>query len=126
MARDARDATSQGTAVPTQPGRTSHDGVDLAADLDLAGILARMTSDLERFESTIAIERGRIEHSMAFEQPGRHSERISSSLTALIAELLQILTLLRRLRETDELYGQTPAPSGAGPQPSRQRRQSRG
>jgi len=93
----------------------------VATDLDLAGILTRLTMDLEHFEATLAIERGRIENPMPFEQPGRNSERISSTVAALVSELLQILTLLRRLRETDEIYGQRPA---AAPQPSRQGRAS--
>ena len=129
MARDARDATRprrRGTAAPTQPGRTSQSGVEVAPDLNLAGVLTRLTSDLEHFEAAMAIERGRIEHPMPFEQPGRHSERISSSVTALIAELLKILTLLRRLREADEPYGQAAAVSGARLEPTRQRRQGRG
>ena len=92
----------------------------MAPEMDLASVLARLTSDLERFEAAMAIERSRIDHPMPFEQAGRHSERISSSVTALVAELLQILTLLRRLRESDEQYSRPPAVSGGGPQPSRQ------
>ena len=129
MPRDTRDATHpgyHGTAIPARPGRSSRSGVDVAPDLDLAGVLDRLTHDLEQFEAALAIERRRIEHPMPFQQPGRHSERISSSVTALVAELKQILTLLRRLRETDELYGQAPALTGTGPQPSRQRRQASG
>ena len=129
MAQDARDTTRlrrDGTPVPNQRRRKSQGGVEVAADLDLAGVLTRLTSDLEQFEAAIAVERGWIEHPMTFEQPGRHSERISSSVTALVAELLQILTLLRRLREADELYGQAPALKGSHPQPSRQRVQSKG
>jgi hypothetical protein len=94
----------------------------VASDLDLTGVLTRLTSDLERLEATIAIERGRIENPMSFEQSGRNSERISSTVAALVAELLQILTLLRRLRETDETPGQPPAVPGADRQSSRQGR----
>jgi hypothetical protein len=122
MPRDTRDATRpghHGSAVRARPGRSSQGGVEVAPDLDLAGVLARLTKDLEQFEATMAIERGRIEHPMPFEQPGRDSQRISSSVSALVAELVQILALLRRLRETDEIYGQRPA---AAPQPSRQGR----
>jgi len=119
MPRDTRDTTRRGPVAPTQPGRTSQGGVEVAADLDLAGILTRLTTDLEHFEATLAVERGRIENPMPFEQPGHNSERISSTVAALVSELLQILTLLRRLRETDEIYGQRPA---AAPQPSRQGR----
>ncbi len=124
MPRDTRDTTRRGQngpAVRTQSGRTSQGGVEVATDLDLAGILTRLTMDLEHFEATLAVERGRIENPMPFEQPGRNSERISSTVAALVSELLQILTLLRRLRETDEIYGQRPA---AAPQPSRQGRAS--
>jgi len=98
----------------------------VAPDFDLACVLARLTNDLERFEAAMAIERGRLEHPMPFEQPGRHSERISSSVSALVAELVQILALLRRLREIDELNGQSPALRGPGPRPSRQRRRESG
>jgi len=129
MTPDARHATRpghRGSAVASQPGRTSQGGAEVLPDIDLAGVLTRLASDLEQFEAAMAVERRRLDHPMPFEQPGRHSERISSSVTALVAELLQILTLLRRLRETDELYGQSPAFGGPGPQPSRQRRQERG
>jgi hypothetical protein len=128
MPRDTRDTRTghHGTAAPARPRQSSQGDVDVAPDMDLAGVVARLTKDLERFDAAMTIERKRMEHPMPFEQPGRHSERISSSVTALVAELMQILALLRRLRETDELYGQAPAPTGAGPQPSRQRRQETG
>jgi hypothetical protein len=70
-------------------------------------------ADLDQFEAAIAVERSRLEDPMPFEQPGRHSERISGSITALVAKLMQALTLLRQLRETEELLGQ------AGPRSSR-------
>ena len=122
MAPNARDTTRlirRRASVSTTPRPTSPGGSDVAPDVDLAGVLTRLTSRLEHFEAALAVERGRIEHPMPFEQPGRHSERISSSVTALVAELQEILTLLRRLRETDEIYGQRPA---AAPQPFRQGR----
>jgi len=126
MTPDTRHATRpghRGTAVASQPEGTSQ---GVPPDIDLAGVLTRLATDLEQFEAAMVIERRRLEHPMPFEQPGRHSERISSTVTALVAELLQILTLLRRLRETDELYGQAPALGSSGPQPSRARRQERG
>jgi len=108
-------AGHDGAALQTEPARASPGHIDGLPDVDLAGVLNRLSSNLEHFEAAMAIERGRIEHPMPFDQPGRHSERISSSVTALVAELMQILTLLRRLRESDELYGQAPVLSGGGP-----------
>ena len=127
MAPNARDATRLSrhrAAASTQPRRTSPGGGEVAPDVDLAGVLTRLTSHLENFEAALAVERGRIDHPRRFEQPGRDSERISSSVTALVAELQEILTVLRRLGEIDELYGQAPAVRGAGPRPSRQERGS--
>ena len=123
MPRDVRETTRpghHGIAAPARHERSSQGDVDVAPDMDVASVLARLTSDLERFEAAMAIERRRIEHPMPFEQPARHSERISSTVTALVAELLQILGLLRRLRESDEQYSQPPPISRSGPQPSRQ------
>ena len=127
MAPNARDTTRLSrhrAAASTPPRRTSLGGGEVDADVDLAGVLSRLTSHLEHFEAALAVERGRIERPMPLEQPGRHSERISSSVTALVAELQEILTMLRRLREIDELYGQAPAVRGAGRQPARQERGS--
>src|SRR5713101_1865910 len=122
MPRDTRDTTPRGQngpAVRTQAGRTPQGGVEVATDLDLAGILTRLTMDLEHFEATLAIERGRIENPMPFEQPGRNSERISSTVAALVSELLQILTLLRRLERPTDIRpaaggGPTAIPPGEG------------
>src|SRR6266849_4562647 len=102
MPRDTRDTTRRGQngpAVRTQSGRTSQGGVEVATDLDLAGILTRLTMDLEHFEATLAIERGC--------RPGFRAAADSH--------------LAAQAGETDEIYGQRPA---AAPQPSRQGRAS--
>jgi hypothetical protein len=124
--RDTRRLGHHGKALPSSPGRASEGGGKVASDLNLTGVLARLMNDLEHFEAAMTMERGRIEHPMHFGQPGRHSERISSSVTALVAELQQILTLLRRLRESEQLYGHTPSASRARRQPSGERRRRRG
>src|SRR5437773_12495257 len=98
MAQDARDTTRlrrDGTHVPNQRRRKSQGGVDVEADLDLAGVLTRLTSDLEQFEAAISLEMEQLEHPMTVEQTDRHSQCITSNNTLPVAEVLQILILSR-------------------------------
>jgi uncharacterized membrane protein YccC len=81
-------------------------------DPELPELLARLARDLERFASTIAVERRMLEHRGQLDQPLGHPERISTSVTELVAELQEALGLLRRLPEADEPYGSQPSRPG--------------
>lgn len=72
---------------------------------DLVGILMKLTSDVERFDSMVVLQRKMLEeraaHSDALDDDGlaRQSERLQLEAAEIVADARQALDQLRRLSE---------------------------